>query len=91
MGSFGVLSKLNTVGVYTLDYVRYVVLDEADALFHNTFEEKLRVFMGRLPVRTERNICEKSKHILKFVLTSHRLVCNNKWTKQDFLNWLNLF
>ncbi|CAL7934684.1 unnamed protein product [Xylocopa violacea] len=46
--SFGVISKLSTLGVYNLKFVRLVVLDEADSLFHSTFEEKLRVFMRRL-------------------------------------------
>ncbi|XP_076766637.1 putative ATP-dependent RNA helicase Dbp21E2 [Xylocopa sonorina] len=46
--SFGVISKLTTLSVYNLQFVRLVVLDEADSLFHCTFEEKLRVFMRRL-------------------------------------------
>ncbi|XP_076239372.1 putative ATP-dependent RNA helicase Dbp21E2 isoform X2 [Calliopsis andreniformis] len=50
VGSFGVLSKLNTVGIYKFDYVRYVVLDEADALFHHSFGDKLNIFMRRLPI-----------------------------------------
>ncbi|XP_043248041.1 probable ATP-dependent RNA helicase DDX28 [Colletes gigas] len=50
VGSFGVISKLTTVGVYNLTFVRYVVLDEADALFHYTFKDKLKVFMKRLPI-----------------------------------------
>lgn len=46
--SFGVISKLTTFGVYNLKFVRFVVLDEADSLFHHSFEEKLRVFMKRI-------------------------------------------
>ncbi|XP_017881727.1 probable ATP-dependent RNA helicase DDX28 [Ceratina calcarata] len=48
--SFGVLSKLTTFRVYNLSFVRYMVLDEADSLFHSTFSEKLRVFMRRISV-----------------------------------------
>lgn len=59
--SFGVISKLTTFGVYNLSLVRYVVLDEADALFHHTFQEKLQVFMKRLPVCEKR----KARHSIK--------------------------
>lgn len=50
VASFGVISKLTTFQLYKLDMVRSIVLDEADALFHETFEEKLRVFLKRVPV-----------------------------------------
>lgn len=50
VASFGVISKLSTYGLYKLNYVKHIVLDEADALFHDTFEEKLKVFMNRLRV-----------------------------------------
>lgn len=46
--SFGVISKLTTFGVYSLKSIKFVVLDEADSLFHHSFEEKLRVFMKRI-------------------------------------------
>lgn len=51
--SFGVVSKLTTFGVYNLSLLRYVVLDEADALFHHTFQEKLQVFIKKLPIAYE--------------------------------------
>lgn len=50
IASFGVISKLTTHKVYKLNMVRSIVLDEADALFHETFEEKLQVFLKRVPV-----------------------------------------
>lgn len=53
--SFGVISKLTTFGVYSLKSIKFVVLDEADSLFHHSFEEKLRVFMKRIFV------CRKKK------------------------------
>ena len=56
--SFGVISKLTSVGVYKLNYVKYVVLDEADALFHYTFEDKLNVFMRRLPIGYHQEVDE---------------------------------
>ncbi|KAG5330834.1 DDX28 helicase, partial [Acromyrmex heyeri] len=43
VASFGVISKLTTTKIYKLDMVRHLVLDEADALFHETFEDKLQV------------------------------------------------
>lgn len=49
--SFGVISKLTTNHIYKLDMVRHIVLDEADSLFDETFEEKLQVFLRRIPVR----------------------------------------
>lgn len=50
VGSFGVVSKLTTMQIYKLDRVQHIVLDEADALFHETFEGKLKVFLHRLPI-----------------------------------------
>ncbi|XP_011862936.1 PREDICTED: probable ATP-dependent RNA helicase DDX28 [Vollenhovia emeryi] len=50
IASFGVISKLTTNKVYELDLVRHIVLDEADALFHDTFEEQLQVFLKRVPL-----------------------------------------
>lgn len=48
--SFGVINKLTTFGVYDLAFIRFVVLDEADSLFHSSFEAKLKVFLRRIPV-----------------------------------------
>lgn len=53
--SFGVVSKLTTFRVYNLNFVRYVVLDEADSLFHYSFAEKLKVFIRRIPVGFSRD------------------------------------
>lgn len=50
IASFGVISKLTTHNIYKLKTVRSIVLDEADALFHETFEEKLKIFLKRVPV-----------------------------------------
>lgn len=50
IASFGVISKLTTHNIYKLDMIKSIVLDEADALFHETFEEKLQVFLKRVPV-----------------------------------------
>ncbi|KOC68993.1 putative ATP-dependent RNA helicase DDX28 [Habropoda laboriosa] len=58
VGSFGVVSKLITCGVYNTEFVRFIVLDEADTLFHYTFEDKLRVLMNKLPVGYFQEISE---------------------------------
>jgi len=50
IASFGIISKLTTNKVIKLNMVKHIVLDEADALFHDTFEEKLQVFLKRMPV-----------------------------------------
>lgn len=51
IASFGVINKLTATKIYKLDMVRHIVLDEADALFDETFEEKLQVFLKKIPVR----------------------------------------
>ncbi|KAL6268749.1 hypothetical protein P5V15_001874 [Pogonomyrmex californicus] len=56
VASFGVISKLTTNRIYKLNMVRHIVLDEADALFHKTFEEKLQVFLKRIPLGFTQNI-----------------------------------
>ncbi|XP_015430789.1 PREDICTED: probable ATP-dependent RNA helicase DDX28 [Dufourea novaeangliae] len=50
VGSFGAISKLFTYGIYNRNFIRCLVLDEADALFHHTFEEKLKVFLNKLHI-----------------------------------------
>ncbi|XP_043670420.1 probable ATP-dependent RNA helicase DDX28 [Vespula pensylvanica] len=58
VASFGVISKLSTIGLYKLNCVKHIVLDEADALFHETFEKKLKVFMNRLKIGNQQTIDE---------------------------------
>ncbi|XP_031845520.1 putative ATP-dependent RNA helicase Dbp21E2 [Nomia melanderi] len=50
VGSFGVISKLFTVGVYKPDLVRCLILDEVDALCHYTFEDKVKHFLNKFPI-----------------------------------------
>ncbi|XP_050450558.1 probable ATP-dependent RNA helicase DDX28 [Cataglyphis hispanica] len=63
VASFGVISKLTTHKVYKLNMVRSIVLDEADALFHETFEEKLQVFLKRVPLGFVQNVDEGSSKL----------------------------
>ncbi|KAL6437714.1 hypothetical protein ACFW04_004236 [Cataglyphis niger] len=63
IASFGVISKLTTHKIYKLNMVRSIVLDEADALFHETFEEKLQVFLKRVPLGFIQNVNEGSSKL----------------------------
>ncbi|XP_063975914.1 probable ATP-dependent RNA helicase DDX28 [Diachasmimorpha longicaudata] len=48
IGTVGMTSKLTTNRIYHLNEVRHTVLDEAHALFHETFDEKLSIFLRRI-------------------------------------------
>lgn len=50
IGTVGITSKLTTTRVYKLDQIRHTVLDEAHALFDETYEEKLSHFIKRINV-----------------------------------------
>lgn len=50
VGTIGAISKLSTTGIYRMDEIRYVVLDEADTLLDDSFSEKLGYFLKRFPV-----------------------------------------
>lgn len=50
IGTMGATSKLVTTGVYRMDEVRHVVLDEADTMLDDSFNEKLIYFLRRFPV-----------------------------------------
>lgn len=49
VGSIGAISKLTTTGIYRMNHVRHVVLDEADTLLDDSFNEKLEYFVRRFP------------------------------------------
>ncbi|XP_075153666.1 putative ATP-dependent RNA helicase Dbp21E2 [Haematobia irritans] len=49
VASVGALSKLVTTGIYRMDHVRHVVLDEADTLLDDSFSDKLVHFLKRFP------------------------------------------
>lgn len=53
IGSLGAISKLTTTGIYHMEEVRHVVLDESDTLLDDSFTEKLSYFLRRLPVSLE--------------------------------------
>lgn len=47
VGSMGALSKLTTTGIYRMTAVKHVVLDEADTLLDDSFNEKLCHYLNR--------------------------------------------
>lgn len=53
VATLGAVSKLVTTGIYHMDQVRHVVLDEADTLLDDSFTEKLTYFLRRFPVSLE--------------------------------------
>lgn len=53
VATLGAISKLVTTGVYHMDQVRHVVLDEADTLLDDSFTDKLCYFLRRFPVNVE--------------------------------------
>lgn len=58
VGTIGAISKVRTIGIYKMKFVRHVVLDEADSLFDETFFDKLRRFLLKIsfgPLRTFEN------------------------------------
>lgn len=50
VGTMGVVSKLVTTGIYRMNQVRHVVLDEADTMLDDSFTDKLHYFLQKFPV-----------------------------------------
>ncbi|XP_017470764.1 PREDICTED: probable ATP-dependent RNA helicase DDX28 isoform X3 [Rhagoletis zephyria] len=55
VATIGALSKLVTTGIYRMEEVRHVVLDEADTLLDDSFSDKLSYFLRRFPFHKNRN------------------------------------
>lgn len=53
VGSIGAISKLTTTGIFRMNEVKHVVLDEADALLEDGFNEKLSHFLKRFSFHDE--------------------------------------
>ncbi|XP_025415053.1 probable ATP-dependent RNA helicase DDX28 [Sipha flava] len=52
IATIGALSKLTTTGIYSMRYVRHVVLDEADTLMDDSFNELVNHFLSRFHFKT---------------------------------------
>lgn len=50
VASFGAFSKLVSTGVYKINQVRHIVLDEADSLLDDSFIEKVSHLMTKIKV-----------------------------------------
>lgn len=87
VGSFGVMSKLTTTNIYKLDMVKHIVLDEADALFDETFEDKLKVFLKKIPIGfmqgIDRNELPKG---VQFTLASATMPSRMSEVLEDIVN-----
>nr|XP_033338082.1 probable ATP-dependent RNA helicase DDX28 [Megalopta genalis] len=86
VGSFGAISKLFTVGVYRKDLIRCVVLDEVDALFHETFEEKLKVLLRRLPIGYHQESIDGFPNTVQLVLASATVPSRMENVLGDIIN-----
>lgn len=53
VASMGVISKLTTTGIYRMNAATHVVIDEADTLLDDGFNEKLCYFLTRFPFHSE--------------------------------------
>ncbi|XP_076031575.1 putative ATP-dependent RNA helicase Dbp21E2 [Oratosquilla oratoria] len=49
--SFGAMSKLFTTKIYSRDFVNHIVLDEADTLLDDSFNEKMTYFLSKFPIQ----------------------------------------
>jgi ATP-dependent RNA helicase DDX28 len=49
IGSIGVISKLTTAGIFRMERVSHVVLDESDTLLDQSFHEKISFYLKRFP------------------------------------------
>lgn len=49
VGSIGAISKFTTTGIYRMEHVKYVVLDESDTLLDESFHDKMSYFLRRFP------------------------------------------
>lgn len=52
VGSIGIISKLTTTGIYRMDQVSHVVLDESDTLLDDSFNHKISYFLRKFPFHT---------------------------------------
>ncbi|XP_018055355.1 PREDICTED: probable ATP-dependent RNA helicase DDX28 isoform X1 [Atta colombica] len=87
IASFGVISKLTTTKIYKLDMVRHLVLDEADALFHETFEDKLQIFLRRVPLGFVQNSNDNKLPIsAQFTLASATMPSRISEVLKDIIN-----
>ncbi|XP_071542618.1 probable ATP-dependent RNA helicase DDX28 [Panulirus ornatus] len=58
IATIGALSKLTTVGMYDMNLVRHIILDEADSLLDDSFSDQVTRYLSKFPMqsgKTEEN------------------------------------
>ncbi|XP_033161519.1 probable ATP-dependent RNA helicase DDX28 [Drosophila mauritiana] len=74
VATLGALSKLVTTGIYRMEQVRHLVLDEADTLLDDTFTDKLSYFLRRFPF----HLVEKEDAGTQMILASATMPTNTR-------------
>lgn len=76
VGSIGAISKLTTSGIYRLTEVKHVVLDEADTLLDDSFNEKIVYFLQRFKFYDD----------VQLILASATMPTNTEEAFRDIIN-----
>ncbi|KAH8360935.1 hypothetical protein KR093_000540 [Drosophila rubida] len=85
VATLGAVSKLVTTGIYRMDQVRHVVLDEADTLLDDSFTDKLTYFLRRFPFH--RNHVQNSSVVgTQLLLASATMPTNTKEILQKVID-----
>ncbi|KAL4141572.1 hypothetical protein QTP88_004191 [Uroleucon formosanum] len=66
IATLGALSKLTNTGIYSMRYVRHVVLDEADTLMDDSFNELMTHFLSRFQFKG----CNENSNLTQLLLVS---------------------
>ncbi|KAM7353841.1 putative ATP-dependent RNA helicase Dbp21E2 [Cochliomyia hominivorax] len=75
VASVGAMSKLVTTGIYRMNHVRHMVLDEADTLLDDSFSDKLVHFLKRFAFH--KNLSQNSNDVgTQLVLASATMPTN---------------
>ncbi|EDV41270.1 uncharacterized protein Dana_GF23502 [Drosophila ananassae] len=82
VATLGALSKLVTTGIYRMEHVRHLVLDEADTLLDDTFTDKLTYFLRRFPFHLD----QQSNARTQLILASATMPCNTKEVLQNIVD-----
>lgn len=70
IATIGVLSKLVKAGIYSMKRVRHVILDEADTLLDDSFNDLLLQFLKNIPFRDELNTDDTESKTAQLILSS---------------------
>ncbi|XP_016992234.1 probable ATP-dependent RNA helicase DDX28 [Drosophila rhopaloa] len=74
VATLGALSKLVTTGIFRMEHVRHLVLDEADTLLDDTFTDKLTYFLRRFPF----HLVQKDDTGTQLILASATMPTNTR-------------